>query len=485
MWNRGCTTPDQTGPYVGIMGIWHSLKFGVQALALKSAMRKPAAEIERIQRERLRRLLTHARDHSRFYREKLASIAGHDFQLADIPTTNKNEMMEDLDAVFTASDLRRDEIEKFFDDESNLGKLFRGKYVVSHTSGSQGQPLFIVQTKKDLELLFALQASRGNRQKLGIWQVFQRMSSPVRLATVTLQRGFYPSAIAFEYMPEGPRQFIRTLRLSMNQENLAARLEEFQPTHLTAYASVLHELARQIEQGKLKLSELQQVVNISERLMPQARRRYQKVFGAPILDDYAMGECLFLSSGCVDTGGMHVNADWAILEVVDEHNQPVPPGKKGAKVLLTNLSNFVQPFIRYEIGDLVTMATERCHCGNNLPLIKQVGGRDSDLFWFDTPAGKRALPPAIFDLAMGSVVDVREYQVVLENNDQIRVRVEPLSGATADTAHVKQAIEEQIAEFGFNHELQIDVQTVDRLAPENGAKFKRYVNHLARPAKRD
>jgi len=465
------------------MGIWHSLKFGARALSLKKVMRKPLAEIERIQRRRLERLVRHAREHSPFYRERLAGIKEAEFRLTDLPTTNKAAMMADLDSVFTVRDLRRDEINKFFDDESNLGKFYRNEYVVSHTSGSQGQPLVIVQTKADLELLFALQASRGNRQSLGIGQMLQRFSSPVHLASVTLQRGFYPSAIAFEYMPEGPRQFIKTLRLSLGEDDLLDRLQEFRPTHLTAYASVLHQLAREIEQGKLKLPDLQQVVNISERLMPKARKHYEKIFGAAILDDYAMGECLFLSNGCLTSGGMHVNADWAILEVVDENNQPVPAGKKGAKVLLTNLSNFVQPFIRYEIGDLITMATEHCDCGNGLPLIGRVGGRDSDLFWIETPTGARPLPPAIFDFALASIMDVREYQVILENNNHVRVLIEPLPGVGVDLEQAEQAIREQLDQFGLDHQLQIDVDLVERLTPEKGAKFKRFVNKQPRPAK--
>ena len=47
------------------------------------------------------------------------------------------------------------EIESFLDDESNLGIYFKDKYALSHTSGSQGQPLLLVQTKDNLELLFA------------------------------------------------------------------------------------------------------------------------------------------------------------------------------------------------------------------------------------------------------------------------------------------------------------------------------------------
>ena len=44
---------------------------------------------------------------------------------------------------------------------------------------------------------------------------------------------------------------------------------------------MLHEIARQIESGRVSLKpELEEVVNISERLMPQAREHYVEIFGA-------------------------------------------------------------------------------------------------------------------------------------------------------------------------------------------------------------
>jgi phenylacetate-coenzyme A ligase PaaK-like adenylate-forming protein len=386
----------------------------------------------------------------------------------------------------TVADVRREEVEQFLKDESNLGKYFRDKYVLCHTSGSQGQPLLLVQTKDKIELLFALQVSRGNRHALGIWEAVKHFISPARLAAVLLKRGFYPSGCAFEYMPEGANQYLDVLRLTLTDDDLVERLAEFRPTHLTAYASVLHELARRIESGQLTLKpELEQVVNISERLLPQARDHYAEVFGTPVLDDYAMGECLFLTNGCVRTGGMHINADWAILEVVDENNRPVPDGKKGAKVLLTNLANHVQPIIRYEIGDIVTMAEKPCGCGSTLPLIREVVGRDSDLFWIKGNGALRPLPPAVFETALVQLTEVREYQMIQEDSSQFRLRIEPLAGAKLDRGHVSRLLEQQLAEYKLDGQLDVAVEIVDRLVPQGGNKFKRVVSKVAAPDSRE
>jgi phenylacetate-coenzyme A ligase PaaK-like adenylate-forming protein len=450
------------------------------ALGLRRAARRSREAIERVQRARLQALVRHARANSKYYREKFAAIDEAKFGLTDLPTTTKSDMMDNFDDAVTAADVCRHDVETFLQDETHLGKLFHDKYVLSHTSGSQGQPLLIVQPKENLELLFALQA-RGNEKRLTIGQVLRRLRSPVRLAAVTLKQGFYPSAIAFEYMPEGARRFIEPLRIFLGDEDMVPRLQQFRPTHLTAYASVLHELARHIEGGRLTLKpELEQVVNISERLMPKARKHYEKVFGAPVLDDYAMGECLFLSNGCRTGGGMHVNADWAILEVVDEQNRPVPDGKKGSKALVTNLANDVQPFIRYEVGDIVTMSDEPCACGIHLPLIARVEGRDSDMFWVRTNEGRQPLPPAVFDLALAQVFDAREYQVIQEDNRRVRVLIEPLPDVNFDRRRASHEIREELEKYGLAQAIDVELQVVDRLVPDRGGKFKRFVSKVAK-----
>ncbi len=469
------------------MAIWESLEFGARAVALRLAAAKSLEEILDIQRSRLVELVQHARTHSAFYREKFAHIDGSPFELTDLPTTTKSEIMDHFDDALTVPDVRRQDVEEFLAVEGNLGKYFRDKYVLSHTSGSQGQPLLIVQTPENLELLFALQASRGNHHPLNVWQAVKHFISPARLAAVTLKRGFYPSACAFEYMPAGARRYLEVLQLSLTDKELVERINEFRPTHLSAYASVLHELARHTESGRLTLKpELEQVVNISERLMPQARKHYIEVFGAPVLDDYAMGECLFLTNGCGATGGMHVNADWAILEVVDDENRPVPDGTKGAKVLITNLANYVQPIIRYEIGDILTMAPEPCECGSNLPLIARIDGRDSDMFWIEEDGQLRPLPPAVLDLALAQLVDVREFQQIQEERNRFRFLVEPLQGTNFDRDRAHRLLRKQLDEYGFGDQLSFEIEAVERLAPEGGDKFKRFVSKVDGPdGKRD
>ena len=184
-----------------------SLKFGANVISLQSVATQPLEETLRLQHDRLIELVNVAREKAPHFRDKYAGI-GKEFQLQDLPTSNKSELMDNFDRTLTVDDVHREEVERFFEDPANMGKYFHDKYVLSHTSGSRGQPLLLVQTKENLELLFALQASRGNRSNTGLLEVAKHLISPARLAAIILQPDFYPSAMAFEHIPEAVKDFI-------------------------------------------------------------------------------------------------------------------------------------------------------------------------------------------------------------------------------------------------------------------------------------
>jgi phenylacetate-CoA ligase len=458
------------------MGIRETIRFSAQCWLQKRVASKPAQQIEKLGQQRLQRLVAHARANSEFWRDKLSGIRDGSFALSDLPTCSKNELMQDFDRTVTVDDVRRDELASFMEDVSNVGKYFRGKYAVSRTSGSQGQPLLLVQSKELISLLFALHLSRGNNKPIRLPQAIDRILHPARLAVVIFKPGFYASASAFSYLPQGANRYMIAKVFCWHDEDLIKQLKEFRPTHLTAYSSMLHAIGREIEAGRLTFQpELEQVVNIAEKIMPQARKHYTKVFGAPVLDNYAMGECLFLSNCCPNGGGMHVNADWALMEVVDEHNRPVPAGQKGAKVLVTNLANYAQPLIRYEIGDIVTMAAEHCNCGSNLPLIESIDGRDSDMFKIETDRGTRLLQPIIFQFALSRMLDVREYQVIQETNNRLRLLLEPLPGQKLDRERASAVVDEELRKNGFGQQIDVEIEAVERLMPDGDNKFQRVI----------
>ncbi len=457
--------------------------FSLRTLALKRGSRLEPERLAGLQRRRLQALVRRALDRSPFYREKYRGIDAEGFALADLPPTNKNELMSHFDDAVTEPAVRRADLERFLDDSSNEGRLFLGRYAASHTSGSQGQPMMIVQEPEVLELLFSLQMSRGNARKTCASEAIRRLLRPARLAVVTLKRGFYPSASSFDYMPSAARHYLNVLRLSQTDRDVVERLNAFRPTILTAYAGVLEMLALEAEAGRLRLApELCQVVNNSEVLTDRARIRVERAFHQKVMNNYATGECPFLSNGCTTDLGAHVNADWAILEVVDEDNRPVPHGEAGTKVLITNLANTVQPFIRYEVGDVVTMAAEPCGCGSTLPRVERIEGRTADAFWVRDGSLYRQMINSVFKNAFDYTREVREWQAVQHARNRITVRLEILPGASFDEPNAWKALNRQLVMYGFQGLVEVDLRLVPRLEADAATgKFRRIVSLIGPP----
>ncbi len=462
------------------MSVRQTVRFAIAASRLGAVPRLHPARVRRMQERRLRRLLRFAGRHSPFYRERFRDADLSRASLATLPVTKKQELAENFERVVTDPRVTAAEVERFLASPENLGRWFHGRYGVSRTSGSQGQPLAIVQDRRALELLFGIMSARGSVRRPTPLEGLRRLRSPTRVAIVASQRGFYPSGAAFEFMPELAGAFVHVERLATQQPDLFQRLNEFQPNVLVGYASVLDALAWR--RHELRLTELRQIANSSEQLTPRIRRHIEEAFGVPLLDHYATGECLFLSDGCPTHGGAHLNSDWAILEVVDREYQPVPPGQLGEKVLITNLANYVQPFIRYEVDDRIVLATQPCDCGSRLPRIERIEGRSGEVFWTRDASGYRMLSGVLFHAATDAIACVREWQAVQTQRNQIELQLQLTGDTSISLVEARALLLAKLHEFGLPHEVAVEIRLVRHIPcdPATG-KLRRMISKVGQP----
>jgi phenylacetate-CoA ligase len=455
-----------------------TIRFAQRTSALGAVSGWSPRRVERMAQARLRRLVGFAAANSPFYARRFAQVELGRFTLADLPPVSKDELRDHFESALTDRAVTRDNVAAFTADTANLGKWFLGRYAVSHTSGSQGPPLPLVQDRASLELLFGVMSARANAgRNPGIVEGLRRLTSPARVAVVTLHRGFYPSAAAMEFMAEMTWPFTRVARFSAADPHLVERLNEFQPHSLVGYASVLDGLAMRAEE--LRLAGLRQIANSSEQLTAKARARIESAFKVTVMDHYGLGECLFLSDGCPTDGGAHVNADWAILENVDDQYRPVPPGVAGRKVLVTNLANRVQPFIRYEVNDRIVMADGPCRCGSRLPRIARIEGRTADALWFSDSRGRpRPLPGVLFHDCVDSLDQVREWKAIQSAPDRITLQLERIAGAVPPID--ESTLLNRLRAAGLPDGVRVDIESVSRLEPDpRTGKFRRIESHIA------
>jgi phenylacetate-coenzyme A ligase PaaK-like adenylate-forming protein len=458
------------------------LSFALWSLRQKRVTQMKPEQVGLIQQSRLRQLLRKVVERSAFYRRKFQGIDLLHCRLSDLPITTKSELKEHLDEVVTDPGVTRESLAAFMANPKNARRRFLGKYVVCRTSGSQGVPLTVIHNSLSLDVMYALHMTRGHVDRASLGEGLRRLWSPARVAGVALCEPFNSTTASWDHMPAGARAFIKVLRLRPTDADVIEQLNRYRPTAIVGYASFLDLLA--LQKNRLHLSpELQEVVSAAEVLRDSARAEFRTAFGVPIINYYSMAECIFLSNGCPTDPGVHVNADWAMLEVVDEHNRQVPPGQPGYKVLLTNLANDLQPFIRYEIGDRVTMATTQCSCGNHLPRIAAIEGRTADYFWVRVGGGYRQLLSFVFKTAFEALPEVREWQVIQTDRNHLRVRVELFPDTHLDLAHCRELLHSPMAAQGLGEVVEVEVEVVPHLnADPATGKLRRIISEVGPPS---
>jgi phenylacetate-coenzyme A ligase PaaK-like adenylate-forming protein len=219
---------------------------------------------------------------------------------------------------------------------------------------------------------------------------------------------------------------VRVLSILDEIAQLTSELNAYQPTVLASYPSAAALLAEEQLAGRLAISP-REVWTAGETLTQAQRARIVEAFGCIVRNDYGASEFLAIGWEC-SRGRMHVNTDWLILEPIDENGRPVPRGVASYSVLLTNLANRVQPLIRYDLGDSITLLDETCDCGCALPLI-DVQGRCDEVLRMRSGHSEVALLPLALTTVLEENAGLFRFQLVQTAADRLLLRV---GGETAE-----------------------------------------------------
>ncbi len=96
------------------------------------------------------------------------------------------------------------------------------------------------------------------------------------------------------------------------------------------------------------------LLSTSMALLPGLRARLEGTFECPVLDLYSMNEAGPVAVFDPAVGGHVLLQDRMFVEILDEHDQRVPEGRRG-EVTLTGGFNFCLPLLRYRTGDFASL----------------------------------------------------------------------------------------------------------------------------------
>jgi phenylacetate-CoA ligase len=384
---------------------------------MKKSERLSAQEIKLLREKRLGDLLNHVLAKSKFYRryyqEHGITIDKVDkVTLRDIPLTDKKIMMEHYDDLVCDPTLKREDLEKFISDPCNRGKKYRNSYQVIHTSGSSGAIGLFVYGANDWDWLRALTVTRVSKTEVNLFR-------KTRLAFIGATDGHYAG---ISLTKDAPRLLFDFLPLSVNSPLLEInqKINEFQPDALSGYASGVHLLAEEQISGKVNIRP-KRVMCSADPLTSKMRQTIKQAFGIEPINFYGASESIGLAAECDTHGGFHLFDDWHCFEIVDENLEYVEPGKPG-RLLLTNLYNYTQPLIRYQLQDEIILEEKPCECGCPFPLIKNIAGRQEEFLWFEKPDGtKEYIHPIV--IVEFFVPGLEKLQVIQTGENQLSMKV--------------------------------------------------------------
>lgn len=369
-------------------------------------------EIKKIQYKRLKHLVNYSKNNSSYFKKMYDGI-GKNFKLEQLPTTNKIEMMKNFDCWVTDTSINMKRIEEFTSNIENIGRMIDDKYLIFKTSGSTGNPAIVLYDKKNIDVASAVAAFRTFARKED-FKAF--MKNGKRTAGVFANYGFYLACGMSRYLQlKMPRKKNKiTIDVNAKEEQIIKELNEFNPSMLSGYPSNLA-LLSSFEELTIKPDV---VITGGELLTDEIRKKLTDKFNCYVQTHYSCTEVGEIACECSEKH-LHINEDWVIVEPVDKNNNRVGYGVRSDKVLITNLSNYIQPIIRYELMDRIIVHNEKCKCGRSSCWL-EIEGRTDDILEFENGV---LIAPMSFYKILEEIKEIVRFQLIQKSHQKLELRI--------------------------------------------------------------
>lgn len=350
---------------------------------------KDKEELEVLQLQRLKAIVLHAYKNVPFYR---AFYEEHHFNPEKIFSLKDIKKIP----IITKDDLRKAGQRAYAD---GIEKRFMLK---DKTSGSTNEPFEFFKDKRTMLTEHAC----FMRHKLVAGYKFLEPS--------VLMRGLEPHKSAIRAVMDktfSRNYFISLLDLDdITIPKHVEFLKEKKIRLIECFPSGVVELARYIKDQQIEMH-IPYIIASGEKLSQKDQELIENAFNGKVYQVYGSAENMEVAYQCDERNGFHYDISRYVL---DEEN---------GELIITNLENYVMPFIRYKSGDQVVFDEKACTCGRNFPLIKEIKGRV--LHNIQAPNGKILNYHFFSTLLDKDYQYIHKYQVVHKDNGALEVLIVP------------------------------------------------------------
>ncbi|MFO0936730.1 MAG: phenylacetate--CoA ligase family protein [Gemmataceae bacterium] len=339
--------------------------------------------------------------------------------------------------------------------------------IVKRTSGSTGVPLTIRidEAGKQWKAACTIRSDEWSGYRLGqrvakVWgnPEYRHFGWKGRLRNLLLDRATYLDTLSLD--DRQIRQFISAVR---NKP----------PGLLFGHAHSLYLFAKRLESDGVTDVRPSGIISTAMPLHSWQRQVMERVFGVAPTNRYGCEEVSLIACECEVHRGLHVNADSVFVEIESANSQETVDGVTG-NLLVTDLSNFAMPLIRYRIGDVATLSRRTCACGRGLPLLESIEGREAD--FVVTPAGRMISGISLTENFALHIRGAAQVQVIQETVHHLRIRLVPDERFGRES---ERQIENLVVET-FGPGVRHEVECVSSIPQEPSGKYRFCISKVAK-----
>ncbi|MBS4034986.1 MAG: phenylacetate--CoA ligase family protein [Ignavibacterium sp.] len=195
------------------------------------------------------------------------------------------------------------------------------------------------------------------------------------------------------------------------------KLNKFKPKLLQGYIGAVYEFALYLNERNIKINSPKAIWVTSAPVSEFQRELIEKVFNAPLYDEYGSSEVPWIAAQCNIKNHLHINTEGRYLEIVNKNNNGL------GDIVVTDLLNYDFPLIRYELNDRTRFIEQPCNCGRTLPLIEAVKGRSGEVI--QIPGIGKIDPSYLTTIFDDHINSIRAFQIIQYKDFSITLKIVP------------------------------------------------------------
>ncbi len=169
-------------------------------------------------------------------------------------------------------------------------------------------------------------------------------------------------------------------------KNYSNYLNKSKPQIIRAYASAIFFYVQYCKQNNIEISYCPKcIILTADKIYDTQKKIIENYFKCETFEEYGCREFSIMAHECKMHQGLHLAEELFVFEILNHSTNSCHFIGRG-ELVVTPLFNYAMPLLRYRLGDEVEIVSEKCSCGRNLKIIRNIKGRIAD--FIITKSGK-------------------------------------------------------------------------------------------------